>query len=54
VGGAVGGGEARETERESSGPLYQTEFVVDGRAGGGAPTADSGGLACFCERGKRG
>jgi hypothetical protein len=29
MGGAVGGGDARGTERGGAGPLYLTEFVVD-------------------------
>jgi hypothetical protein len=45
VGGAVGGGGVRETERECSGPLYPTNFTVGGRAGGRAPAVDCGLLA---------
>jgi hypothetical protein len=38
---AGGGGDARETERGSSGPLYPTEFTVDVRTAGGTPAVDS-------------
>jgi hypothetical protein len=38
---AGGGGDAREVERGSSGPLYPMEFAVDVRAAGGTPAINS-------------
>jgi hypothetical protein len=52
VGGAVGGGDVRGTEKKISGLLYPAEFVIEGRAGGGVPTAEFCDLAAWCERGK--
>jgi hypothetical protein len=38
---AGGGGDSREIERGSLGPLYLTEFTVDVRAASGSPAVDS-------------
>jgi hypothetical protein len=49
---AGGGGDARETKRGSSGPLYPTEFAVDVRAAGKTPAVNSIAWRRCASRGK--